>query len=197
MKNQSLFSLKMSRYIIPFIAILLIASCQQSEYEKLIKNEMSKDVVHDSIFLGMNFGQTKQDFFDKCWKLNSKGLVTHGPNNQFVSYVLPIKEGDDTTKSIRMLFYGLFNDDKIMTGMKLQFSYQAWSLWNKSKLVPVVMDTLKKWYPGNDFLKVDSKKSQDDILVKVDGNRRIIIRPLDDTREVKVIIDDLRYILDK
>ena len=191
----------MNRYIITYIVILLLASCKQSEYEKLVKEEMSKDIIHDSLFLGMIFGQTKQEFFDKCWKLNSKGLVYHGPDNRFVSYTLPMKKGEDSTNRIRMLFYGLFDDDKIMTGMKLQFSYHAWSLWNKSKqsekLVPIVMDTLKKWYPGNDFLKVKFENDQEDIFVKVDGNRRIIISPLDDAREVKVIIDDLRYILDK
>ena len=201
MKNQSLLNIKMSRYIIPFIIIFLTAACKQSEYDKLVKEEMSKEVVHDSLFLGMTFGITKQDFFDECWKLNSKGLVTHGPDNRFVSYTLPMKEGDDTTNRIRMLFYGLFDDNKVMTGMKLQFSYHAWSLWNKSKqsdkLVPIVMDTLRKWYPGNDFLKVNSKNTQEDIYVKVDGNRRILISPIDDVREVKVIIDDLRYILDK
>lgn len=85
--------------------------------------------------------------------------------------------------------------------MDFQFYYNAWSIWNKSlqsdKLLPVVMDSLIKWYPGNDFIKVPLKKDSLHLLVKVDGNRRITIRPLEDERIVKAKIDDLRYVLEK
>lgn len=201
MKNQNLLNLKITKFIYLLTFCIGLISCNKSDYTKLVKSEMSKNIEHDSLFLGMTFGQTKQEFFDKCWKLNSQGLVMQGPNNQFVAYNLPLKKGDSLTKSIRMLFYGIFDEKKIMTGMNLQFSYNAWSLWNKSlqpdKLVPVVQDTLIKWFPGNDFLKVNIKKNEKDLLVKVDGNRRIIIKPIDDNREVKVRIDDLRHVLDK
>jgi hypothetical protein len=33
--------------------------------------------------------------------------------------------------------------------------------------------------------------------VKIDGNRRIIIEPLENNQEVNARIDDLRYIIDK
>jgi len=84
--------------------------------------------------------------------------------------------------------------------MDFQFYYDAWSLWNKElqsdQLIYSVKDSLTTWYPGNDFIEVTSK---DSIItfVKVDGNRRIMINPLDDDRIVKAKIDDLRYILNK
>ncbi len=200
MKNQDLLNLKITKSLFIVIICISIIGCNQSEYTKLIKSEMSKNIVHDTLFFGMNFGQSKREFFDKCWKLNAKGLVSHGPSNDFVRHDLPLKEGMDMTQSIRMLFYGIFNEEKIMTGMNLQYSYNAWSLWNKSlqpeKLVPVVKDTIMKWFPGNDFIKVKIDKNEKDLWVKVDGNRRIIIKPIDDKREVKVRIDDLRYLLD-
>jgi len=200
MKKQGLSNSKEIKAFLLTILIMSCIACNQSEYTKLVKSEMSKNIIHDSLFLGMKFGQSKQMFFDKCWKLNSQGLVSHGPSNDFVKYDLPLKEGAESTESVRMLFYGIFNDEKKMTGMKVQFSYNAWSLWNKSLqpeiLVPAVKDTLKKWFPGNDFIKIKISKNEKDLLVKVDGNRRIIIKPIDDNREVKVRIDDLRYILD-
>ncbi len=201
MKNQDLLNLKITKRILLVVLFCItFIACKQSEYSELIKSEMSKNIVHDSLFFGMKFGQSKQEFFDKCWKLNSEGLVSHGPSNEFVKHDLPLKEGADLTQSIRMLFYGIFNEEKKMTGMKVQYSYNAWSLWNKSlqpeKLVPVVKDTIMKWFPGNDFIKVKINKNEKDLFVKVDGNRRIIIKPIDDNREVKVRIDDLRYLLD-
>ncbi|UWX54639.1 hypothetical protein NYZ99_17505 [Maribacter litopenaei] len=162
---------------------------------------MSKGIIHDSILFNLKFGQHRQEFFRACWQLNQQGLVSNGPENESVKYKLPLNENDSLESEITLLFFGDFNNEKIMTGLDLQFFYSAWSIWNKKlqsdKLIPVVMDTLKKWYPGNDFIKVPIEKDSTHLFVKVDGNRRIVIRPLDDNRIVKAKIDDLRYVLDE
>ena len=49
------------------------------------------------------------------------------------------------------------------------------------------------WYPGNEFIEVTLKKSNKQVFVKVDGNRQILIETPNDTREVDVRIDDLRF----
>ena len=180
--------------------LIMLTSCSESKYAKLVKTEMAKDVVNDSLMFGMKFGLTKKDFFDQCWKLNNAGTIVQGPSNEFVQYNFPVKEGDSSINDIKMLFYGIFDEEKIMTGMDLRFSYVAWSLWNESlhadKLVPVVKDSLKSWYPGNDFIQVTTKKTKQNIFVKIDGNRRIIIESLENNQEVNARIDDLRYVLD-
>jgi hypothetical protein len=181
--------------------LILISSCSETDYTKLVKSEMAKKTINDSLFLGMKFGITKQDFFDRCWELNNKRLISHSSSNNFVKYQLPIKENDSTAKIMNMLFYGIFNEDKVMTGMDLKFTYDAWALWNKSHhadvLLPAIKDSLLHWYPGNDFISVPLKKNQKEMLVKIDGNRRIIIEPLENNQEVNARIDDLRYIIDK
>lgn len=201
MKKLSFTLLKNSIKIFGILFFVLIISCSGSEYTKLVETEMATNVVHDSIIFGMKFGQTRQEFYDQCWKLNNQKIITHGSSNKFVTYNLPINKSDSTQKAIAMLFYGTFNKKKIMTGMDMKFYYVAWSLWNKSlqsdKLVPVVKDSLKSWFPGNDFITIQAKKTEGLIHVKVDGNRRIIIEPLKDTREVDVRIDDLRYMLNE
>ncbi|WP_226982964.1 hypothetical protein [Zobellia nedashkovskayae] len=117
-----------------------------------------------------------------------------------MQYNLPIKKNDSTAKKIRMLFYGTFNEQKIMTGMDMKFSYDAWALWNKNlqsnQLALVLQDTLLAWFPGNKFIEVELKKIPGKTFIKVDGNRRIIIEPLKDHREVDVRIDNLQYKLD-
>lgn len=184
---------------IPLLIILLLG-CSESKYSTLVKTEMSKGIVNDSIFLGLKLGQTKKEFFDTCWKLNTNQVVTNGADG-FVEYTLPTKGRDRSDQEITMLFYGIFDEENIMTGMKLQFSYDAWSLWNKSlqsdQLLLIVKKLLKEWYAGNDFIKVDIANNKKQIWVKVDGNRRITIKPLDHDRTVKAQIDDLRYVLEK
>lgn len=189
-----------TNYITNSILLLVILSisfgCSKSEYDTLVKAEMNKNVIYDSLFMTMEFGITKQEFFNRCWKLNKQELVKQGPRNNFVEYKL--KDRSDADKTITMLFYGTFNDEKIMTGLDLKFYYEAWSLWNKSLhsnvLLEAVQDSLKSWFPGNDFIKVNLK-NQKEVLVKIDGNRRILIESLKDDREIDARIDDLRYII--
>ncbi|MGB5370294.1 MAG: hypothetical protein WBN18_07675 [Flavobacteriaceae bacterium] len=180
--------------------MIVVIGCSRSKYDQLVKAEMAKGIVNDSLMLGMKLGQTQKEFFDKCWKLNREKIVTNGPDG-FVMYELPVKKENDKGDAITMLFYGIFNEDKTMTGMNFQFYYQSWSLWNKSlqsdRLIPEVKSRFMEWYPGNDFIKVELKNDEGEIFVKVDGIRRITIKPLDDNRVVKAQIDDLRYILSK
>ena len=196
MKKQiSMFMKKSSVLILLFVMTLM--GCKESEYTKLVKSEMAKEFDNDSLFLAMEFGIEKQEFFDRCWKLNKEGTIQQGPKNNFAKYEL--KNNEDRTKHISMLFYGVFNDEKIMTGLDLKFYYEAWSLWNKSlhsdKLINVVSDSLESWFPGNNFIKMTMKDNKE-VLIKVDGYRRILIESLPDTREVDARIDDLRYIID-
>lgn len=201
MKKQVFILLRSSFKILVLLFLIMQVSCDRSEYTKLVKREMAKDIVNDSLIFGMKFGQTRKLFFDQCWKLNNQKIINQGSSNSFVEYQLPIKKGDSIKNPITMLFYGIFNKEKIMTGMDMKFHYVGWSLWNKTlqsdKLVPVVKDSLKSWFPGNDFIMVPAKKTKGEIHVKVDGNRRILIEPIADSRTVDVRIDDLRYVLDK
>lgn len=175
---------------IAILALVFVISACQSEYTKLVKNELKSGKKNDTIFYNLKFGDTRQEFFKICWDLNKEGKVTNGPSNDKVQTTLIPKDSSETLKKIQMLFYGKFNSQDIMTGMDIIFSYNAWSPWNSDfnadKLLPVVKDTLLNWYPGNPFMKVNG------IWVKVDGNRQIELKQESD-RDVSVIIEDLEY----
>ena len=187
--NKSLFLLSI------FCITLWFASCE-SEYTKTINQEAEKGITKDSLVFGMSFGDTRQAFFQKCWQLNNKGLVTQGPNNRSVQYMLSSNEDDQHLTAITMLFYGNFNENNIMTGMDFEFSYKAWSPWNEDltneKLLPVIKDTLMNWFPGNDFIPIDSDELKIDTHVKVDGNRQILVYPKGH-KDVVVKIQNLKY----
>ncbi len=201
MRIQASMNFKIIFKLVPIAIITFFFSCSGSEYSQLVRREMAKGVIHDSLLFDLKFGQHKQDFFRSCWQLNQKGLVSQGPGSKSVKYELPIDADAPLATSITLLFFGDFNEENIMTGMDLEFYYNAWSLWNKSlqsdMLLPVVMDSLKKWYPGNDFIRVPLKNDSLEIYVKVDGNRRITIKPIDHEKTIKAKIDDLRYVLER
>jgi hypothetical protein len=93
----------------------------------------------------------------------------------------------------KMTFFPEFEEGKI-TKMWARFEYKGWMPWNKKlssdSLLPDVIELHKKWYPGgNPFITIhDEKKGT--AYVKVDGNRRILIRRFDDV-DVKVDYTDL------
>lgn len=175
--------------IILFLSIALVFSCQ-SEYTKLVKNELASGIKNDSVFYNLKFGQTKTHFFETCYAYNKKKILTHGPNNSYVQSFLYPKDSTNTTEIMRMLFYPKFNPDNIITAFDMKFSYVAWAPWNKTlqsdDLLPKIQDTLLKWYPGNNFMKVKN------VLVKVDGNRQIQLA-IHTEQEVSVLIEDLSY----
>lgn len=169
--------------------VLIISACQ-SDYTKLVKNELASGKRNDSIFYNLRFGNTRTEFFEICKDLNQKHLVKQGPSNLNVQVIYNPRDTSKVFQKITMLFYGVFNSENIMTGMDVEFSYTDWAPWNKDlfadKLVPVVQDTLMKWFPGNSFMKVK------DNLVKVDGNRQIVLKQESD-RDISVRIEDLEY----
>lgn len=175
-------------------SILWFASCE-SEYTKTVNSEAQKGIAKDSLVLGMSFGDTRQSFYDQCWKLNNKGLVTQGPNNKSVQYLLNSNNADNNLTAINMLFYGNFNEYDFMTGMDMEFSYKAWSPWNddmsSKKLLPVIKDTLMNWFPGNDFIPIKTDKVKLETHVKVDGNRQILVYAKD-VKDVVVKIENLK-----
>ena len=192
MKIYNFMKFKNNKHIYFILGIIFtILSCE-SEYSKLVKRELATEIKNDSLFFGMKFNDTKQDFFDICKELNSKKMITHGPSNRFAEYTMIPNNKDDS--SIQMLFYGIFDKESIMTGVNMRFSYNGWFPNNKKyyadKLIPQLKDTLIKWFPGNVFLKVDIKKLNKETFIKIDGNRQIKMYALDD-KEVAVRIEDL------
>ena len=186
--NFSLYRFNIT--IITFISLLFSVSCQ-SEYTKLVKKELNSGVVYDHLLYDIKFGDTRGDFYQICWGLNQKGLVTHGPSNQYVQKILLPPDSLKTTDKIRMLFYATFTPNDTIIGMDMKFSYVAWAPWNKDyssiKLLPRVKDSILKWFPGNPFIMVNKN-----VYVKVDGNRQIEMK-LESERDVSVLIEDLSY----
>ena len=192
MKKYNFMKLIINKHIYLFIIVVFSFLSCESEYSRLVKEELASEIKNDSLLFGLKFNQTKQDFFDICQELNSQQLIKQGPENKFAEYML--KGNEEKASSIQMLFYGIFDKQNIMTGLKMRFSYNAWAPWNKQlyaeKLVPRIKDSLQKWFPGNDFIKVDVKKINRDVFVKVDGNRQIKMYTLNN-KTIAVKIEDL------
>jgi hypothetical protein len=152
-------------------------SCETEEapktlYEKIEREELSKGIRKDSLFLGLTFGLKKSDFFLHCSDMNKDSIIAQGMEGK---PELHLKE--ELKYSCRMIFYPDFYDEKIWK-IPVKFTYDAWAPWNRdydaTKLRSRVADLLMDWHGGNEFVKIPHQ-TDTTALVKIDGNRRILI----------------------
>lgn len=160
-------------------------SCK-SEYQRMKDRELARGIRKDSLFLGIYLGMTSQEFYDHCFQLNRNKQIVEGPNNTTAQYTV-----EGFKNPTRMLFYPEFYEDRIFE-MPMTFHCFNWSLWNTStssdSLLPEVKRLMESWY-GNGFIEVKSPSGERG-WVKIEGNRRILIRKYEDGN-VLVRITDL------
>jgi len=136
----------------------------------------------------MYLGMSSDDFYARCWKLNKQGLIMEGRGNTSVHYKI-----QDFDYPASMEFYPNF-ENGVISAMPVVFAYDSWSPWNKhlfaDKLILEVLKLMEEWY-GPGFFEIENPNPiGSNAWVKVDGNRRISVYYVDDSK-VKVDFVDL------
>lgn len=177
-----------------FIVATILSGCFQSEYTKLVKSELAKGVRQDSILFGIKLGNTRDDFFGKCFDLNKQKLVTQGPRGLCVEYIFSDSIHHPKSTQIKLLFCPSFDQNNVMSNMDLEFSYTGWAPWNKQlqadSLKGKVMALMMDWYKGNEFVTANVENSE--VPVKLDGNRRLMVF-VKDAQSVVVRVQDILH----
>src|SRR3954466_14579083 len=93
----------------------LFYGCFQSDYTKLVKSELAKGVRQDSLLFGIRLGDSRNDFYGKCFDLNKKGLITQGSGGVWVQYFIKDSLVRNDTSAIRLLFYPTFDNKDIIS----------------------------------------------------------------------------------
>ena len=170
--------LNLNRIFFTIIILILIVGCQKkSEYSTILTRELEKKNEFNDLIFDMKIGQSRQDYFDICYQLNKQKKIISGERSLNPELILESKDDSVKGSNIKMSFNGIFNEKKIMKGMEMRFYFTGWSTWNKDlssdNLLVQLKDTLREWFPGNDFFKVNFENNLS-TEVKIDGNRRIL-----------------------
>jgi hypothetical protein len=168
--------LKYIKYPINAAVIGILFMCCESDYTKMVKSELAKGVRKDSIMLGIRLGENRNDFYGQCYDLNRQQLVTAGDENS-VQYLFTDSLVHKEPTKLKVLFVPAFDSKQVLTNLDLKITYPGWAPWNRSLQADSLENKLKKlfvaWYGGNEF--VIAKIGEEQIPVKVDGNRRIVL----------------------
>lgn len=183
------------KWMLPILAILLLGSCK-SEYDQLVRKELNSGVQNDSLIFNMYLGETRKDFFANCWQLNKDQIITQGSGNRYARLIEPLDSADMRTDRKQMDFYGIFDEQEVMHGMEMIFTYLSWAPWNKERFSEALIVDLQKQflndYGGNEFLDIQLKEARKTAHVKVDGNMQILMF-IKNNKEVVVRMEDLNY----
>lgn len=179
----------MKQLIFSLLAAMLALGACRSDYEKMLAEERASGAKHDELWLGFRFGTPQKIFFDTCWQLNGRGVLSHGTE-------LPITTRMDVSQHfsapVFMNFYPTFEDGQIAEMMAI-FVYKDWSPWmnelNQEKLLAESARYLEKLLPGNAFIQIKHPE-KGKVLVKVDGNRQVLLFPFQE-QKAKALITDL------
>ncbi|HZY82169.1 MAG TPA: hypothetical protein VFE50_21740 [Cyclobacteriaceae bacterium] len=167
-------------------------SCE-SDYTKAVKSELAKGVRADSLLFDIKFGTTREEFYGTCFDLNKRHIVTQGIGFS-VQYMIKDSITGKKPVDIQMLFYPGFDTLDIVNAMNIEFRYPGWMPGERElqsdSLQSHVRAILTKWYGGNPF--ITARIHEQDIPVKVDGNRRILLF-MEDEQRVLARISDLSH----
>ncbi|MGK7388850.1 MAG: hypothetical protein ACNS60_00800 [Candidatus Cyclobacteriaceae bacterium M2_1C_046] len=183
------------RSVINFLILaLIVTACLESEYSRLVKSELANEGRKDSLLLDIYFGDSRPVFFQKCYQLNQKMLVSQGPSNSAVQYVFYDSLFHSKPTPVRLLFYPKFDSNGLINRMDLEFSYSGWAPYNKKlqsdALKNKVLDMVMLWYGGNSF--ITASINDNEVPVKVDSNRRMIVY-IKDSQTVTISIQDILH----
>lgn len=159
--------------VLAMVAALIIGGCSPGKrYERRLARELASGIRYDSLFMGLSFGMSSEEFYEQCWGLNRDSIVKQGSANMSVQY--------DITQELKypatMNFYPIFRENKIIE-MPVRFIYNGWTPWNKELSAKSLALDVKRWYEhiyGKGFITV-THPMNGDAYTKIDGNRRITI----------------------
>lgn len=162
------------------LVLMGLSACDSPEkqYKRLEKKELAKNERYDSLFFGIHFRMSNQDFRDYCYQMNLEGKFKQGGLRNFSWVACALPDQMDYPAAIN--FYPEFTNDTI-TGMNASIYYDNATfhdgIFETDSLLLDVLKLTDHWY-GAGYSRIKSPFFyKEDVYVKIKGNRRITILP--------------------
>ncbi|MFS4418005.1 hypothetical protein [Maribacter sp. 2307ULW6-5] len=173
------------------ITALALACNGKPTLAEVEAEELARNVAFDSLFYGLHFGMTMQDFYDHSYDMNQEGIFFQ--NNMNVEVIIHYDE--DFSSPVDFVF---FPDTSYPTIQKVDgyMMFRQWAPFTKeypaSKLQEELKEKMEEWYGGREFIKIEHPKGHwPYAYAKVDGNRKIVLYRSFDDQKVEVVFENL------
>lgn len=179
------------------IVVIFFSSCvQKKNYEEVVKDELARGIRYDSIVYGVRLGMTYDEFFSYCFDKNIEGVFK--PNNSGTSVKTVIEEGYNSP--VVLEFYPQSNQNNgVITIYNATLKYKEFSHYNKNysieNLLNETIRAFEKGYKGNDFFTIPHEnKLLKYNYIKIDGNRKITVKPTFGGDQLIIKFEDLNQL---
>jgi len=193
--------MKFLKLIICCIGLSIVFHCNSSlidnkSFDKLVYEESRKTIRYDSIVYGVKLGMTYDDFYYYVFKGNREGLFLPSRGGTMVK--IDLNEGFDYPVQFDFFPNNIQGNSIPINEYKAHIHFKNYSIYNKEMSIDNLLEqTIRfflKGYRGNKFIKVPNT---DDIFVKynyvkIDGNRKILIKPSSVMGELNILFRDLK-----
>ncbi len=199
LKINKLFIIKhIAKVNFTILLILCFAfSCKEKRsYEKVLKEELKKEMRNDSIIYGVHLGMTYDDFYHYCWARNVDGWFK--PNEMGDAVICELSSGFNYPIIFEFFPVDITDNLKPINEFRVLIRYKGFSHYNENmsmeNLVKDVISYFEKGYRGNTFFAIPNTDNPmiKNNYVKIDGNRRITLIPSYLGQELFVQFVDLK-----
>jgi len=145
----------------------LLGCAHQTEYESMVQQGLNSDREINDIFLGYEFGMTREEFLQSSWEMNQQEIITGGVK---IVYLL-----EELKSTARLEFYPEF-ENGVIAEMPVTASYISWAPWNDEYNAENLLNDIKLHYEDvfeTSFQSVSLPEIEENVWVSIEGNREI------------------------
>ena len=179
--------------IISIMAVILF-SCndKQISYETYVAKELTTGVRNDSLIYRIHFGMTQEEFKSYCTGMNLQKRFM--PNPRGTAVRLKLQKGFGAP--VLFDFFPVLHSNKPISKIIASMKYRDFSYYDKiydiGNLVIEAVEYFEDGYGGNKFIAIPHEnKLLKHMYVKIDGNRKILLKPTFDGQELQIEFEDL------
>jgi len=184
------------RFFLVVISILgvMLFSCNDKEmsYETYVAKELASGERNDSLIYGIHFGMTEEEFKSYCTGMNLQKRFMPNPRGSAVRLALQKGFGAPVVFD----FFPVLHSDKAITKVTASMKYRDFSYYDKTYDIGNLVIEAEKYfedgYGGNKFIAIPHENILlKHMYVKIDGNRKILLKPTFEGQELQIEFEDL------
>ncbi|MEX2602414.1 MAG: hypothetical protein WD355_12235 [Balneolaceae bacterium] len=157
-----------------FTGICFISCNREIDYDTWVEQELSKEFREDEVLLGYRLGMETRDFYHHGVELNQRDIV-----RGMSQIIYPFEE---LPYPATIHIVGNFHEDRLYE-LFCSIKYDDWNPGNSEyftdRMIPELIDYFEELY-GSGFRKIEHPEHEREAWIKIDGNRRISIYPINE-----------------